>query len=59
MLIHTSKVTEVTPVQPQQPGRIDNSTNHQLMNESMSDEGVCRTAPGLLISYKNKGLQIF
>ena len=57
MQIHTSSVTEVTPDQTQQPGCIDNSTNHdsvsQSVNELMSDKGVCRTAPatpGLLIT---------
>ena len=45
----------MTAVQPQQLGCIDNSTSHQLMNELMSDEGVCRTAPatpGLLNTHK-------
>ena len=38
-------MTEVIPVQPKQPGPIENSTNHEFMNESMSDKCVCRTAP--------------
>ena len=35
-------MTEVTPAQPQQPGRMDNFTK---MTELMSNRGVCRTAP--------------
>ena len=49
-------MTEVTSVQPQQPGRIDNEKFPQIIrvifNELITDEGVCRTAPatpGLLI----------
>ena len=48
-------MTEVTPVQPQQPGRIDNKiwrkSITESMNQLMNDEAVCRTAratPGLL-----------
>ena len=49
-------MTEVTSVQPQQPGRIDNEKFPQIIsvvfNELINDEGVCRAAPvtpGLLI----------
>ena len=54
MQIHISKVTEVTPVQPQQPGCIDNKIWRKKMNELVSHKALCRTAlatPGLLISY--------
>ena len=49
-------MAEVTPVQPQLPGRIDKNIwskrMNQSMNESVNDKAVCRTAPatpGLLI----------
>ena len=55
MQIHNSLVTEVIPVQPQKPGRIDNKIwrkrMNQSMNQSVNDNDVCRTAlatPGLL-----------
>ena len=62
MQIHTSEVAEeVTPVQSQQPGRIDTEIwmkrMTDLMNQSVNDEAVCRTAlatPALLIKVKEK-----
>ena len=49
-------MTEVTSVQPQQPGCIDNEKFPQIISvvfiELITDEGVCRTVPatpGLLI----------
>ena len=35
----------VTPVQPQQPSRIDNKIWRKRMNESDNHKAVCRTAP--------------
>ena len=59
MQIHTSKVTEVTPVQPQLPGRIDNKIWRKRITETVSQsinyKDVFRTAsatPGLLNSRK-------
>ena len=46
MQIHTSQVTEVTSVQPQQPGYIDNKIWKKIwVSESMSDKGVCKISP--------------
>ena len=41
-------MTDVTSVQPQQSGRIDNKDMEEKgdgVNQSVSDKGVCRTAP--------------
>ena len=45
----------MTPVQPQRPGRMDLDLEEKgkLISQSVSDKGVCRTAPatpGLLIT---------
>ena len=49
MQIYTSSVTEVTPAQPQQPGRIDNKIWRKwltdLINQLFNYKGVCRTDP--------------
>ena len=56
MHIHTSEVTEVILVQPQQLGRIDNEDLKErgdLMNDLFSNKTASRKAPaslGLLIS---------
>ena len=58
MQIDIPLVTDVTPVQPQQPGRIDNMIRRKRsLTQLMNDKAVCRkapAAPGLLtIQFKN------
>ena len=38
-------MTEVTPVQPQQPGRKDNKIWRKRISELINHKAVCRTAP--------------
>ena len=47
-VILLATVTEVTPVQPQQPGCINNKIWRKRINQSGNADTVCRTAPATL-----------